>query len=123
MTTELDGGQVAWLVAMVLAAGYLALTAHGRQTSRKLAASWASRADRKSKDKRERDRLARTPISEVGVKGEGGLACPKCGGTQFQARRTKAARTGVVMGGLAGAAMTKQKQVTCVTCGTIYKRG
>lgn len=71
-------------------------------------------------------------ISEVGrVEGQAGLACPKCGGGQFKARRSTAARVGVATttvatGGLAGlgaAAVTKQKQVQCVTCGAKYMRG
>ena len=72
-------------------------------------------------------------ISEVGRPSSGsGLACPNCGGAQFKARRSGAARVGIVgatvlTGGLAGpvvaAAVTKQTRVTCVTCGTVYLRG
>lgn len=69
------------------------------------------------------------PISQVANRGAGVLACPVCGGGQFKARRSKAGRglvaaatitTGI--GGVAAAAVTKQKQVQCVTCGTKYKR-
>ncbi len=71
------------------------------------------------------------PISEVARRDASGIACPKCGGTQFKARRTGAARAGITgaavltagLGGLAGAAATKQKRVTCVTCGTRHMRG
>ena len=76
---------------------------------------------------------ANKPISQVGkpAAGGAGLACPVCGGAQFKARRSKAARVGIAgatltTGGLAGlgaAAVTKQKKVQCVTCGTIYQRG
>lgn len=48
--------------------------------------------------------------------------CPHCGGSQFKARRTKAARWGIFATGAAGAVVTKQKKVQCVTCGTIYDR-
>lgn len=61
----------------------------------------------------------------------GGLACPRCGGTSFKARRTGAARGGITaatlttggLGGLAGAAVTRQKRVQCATCGNQYGRG
>ena len=65
------------------------------------------------------------PISQVGVQAQGGsgLGCPKCGGTSLRARRSTAARAGVVATGLTGAAVTKRKEVTCQTCGAVYKRG
>lgn len=64
------------------------------------------------------------------VDGGVGLACPRCGGTGFKARRSTGARAGIVtttvatggLGGLAAAGVTKQKQVTCVTCGARYAR-
>lgn len=71
-------------------------------------------------------------ISTVGkADGQPGLACPKCGGAQFKARRSTAARATigaatVATGGIAGlgaAAVTRQKQVQCVTCGAKYMRG
>lgn len=49
-------------------------------------------------------------------------ACPKCGGTQFTAKRSK---TGKVIGistlGVGGLIAPKS-QVKCVGCGTMYKR-
>lgn len=77
-------------------------------------------------------RKGKAPISSVGkAEGQAGLACPKCGGGQFKARRSTAARATigaatVATGGLAGlgaAAVTRQKQVQCVTCGAKYMRG
>ena len=68
-------------------------------------------------------RLKRTPISQLGRQTHGGLACPKCGGTQFKARRSGGARAGIVATGLVGLAFTKQTKVACTTCGTIYQRG
>ena len=59
--------------------------------------------------------------------------CPRCGGTQFKARRTVGQRLGIgaitavtlpvsaVGGGLVAAKRMKQK-VQCVTCGTFYER-
>jgi hypothetical protein len=93
-------------------------------------------AEAKSARTKQRQLAAGKPvakISEVGVRGEGGigLACPRCGATGFKARRSKGARAGivtatVVSGGIAGlgaAAVTKQKQVTCIACGARYQRG
>lgn len=54
-------------------------------------------------------------ISEVGQT-PNGLACPKCGGTQFAARRS--------LGGKALAGLLAPKTVTeCVACGARYRRG
>lgn len=59
---------------------------------------------------------------------ERGLACPKCGGTQFKARRTAGDRTriaaGTVTTGVGGifSARKNQQKVQCVTCGTFYDR-
>lgn len=61
-------------------------------------------------------------ISDVGDTSSGVLACPRCGGTQFKARRGKIKRAALV--GMAVATpLTKQTQVQCVTCGARYKRG
>jgi hypothetical protein len=57
-----------------------------------------------------------------------GLACPKCGGTQFKARRTAGDRTMIALGtvttGVGGilSAQKRQQKVQCVTCGTFYER-
>ena len=65
--------------------------------------------------------------------GDGGPVCPKCGGTQFKARRTVGQRLGIAAvgtltlplsagaGALAAAKGMKQK-VQCITCGTFYAR-
>lgn len=62
-------------------------------------------------------------LSTVGVKGAAGLACPKCGGTQFTAKRSM---TGKVIGfstlGVGGL-LAPKSQVKCVACGTMFKRG
>jgi hypothetical protein len=46
-------------------------------------------------------------------------ACPKCGGTQFTAKRAK---KGFVLVGV-GALAAPKSQLKCVTCGTMFKRG
>lgn len=80
---------------------------------------------------RRRPATVRQPISQVGTPSTGGgLACPKCGGTQFKARRSKGARAGIgvvsvaSLGlGAASLAVKKKNRVQCVTCGNIYQRG
>ncbi len=72
----------------------------------------------------------RAAISEVGERSVAGLACPKCGGTAFKAKRSRGAKLlmapvavtslGV---GLVGVAALRKTRVKCVTCGTEYLRG
>lgn len=58
-------------------------------------------------------------LSEVGSATENGLACPKCGGTNFTVKRSGKAK--VMLG--VGAMLVKGSQVRCVSCGTVFKRG
>jgi hypothetical protein len=62
-------------------------------------------------------------ISEVGTQVPGGLACPKCGGTQFKARRSNTKRVTLAATAAIATPLTRQTQVQCVTCGTKFKRG
>jgi hypothetical protein len=55
-------------------------------------------------------------ISKVGVQGGAGLQCPKCGGTQFKAKRSAG-------GKMALGVLAPKTRVRCVTCGTQYTRG
>lgn len=55
-------------------------------------------------------------ISKVGVQGAGGLACPKCGGTQFKAKRSAGGKVGLGL-------LAPKTRVKCVTCGAQYTRG
>jgi ssDNA-binding Zn-finger/Zn-ribbon topoisomerase 1 len=66
----------------------------------------------------------RQKISEAGARTETGqLVCPKCGGAQFTAKRSKKGKViGFTTLGVAGLVAPKS-QVKCVTCGTMYKRG
>lgn len=65
------------------------------------------------------DRLEQTP---------NGVKCPKCGGTQFKARRTAGDRGKIAAGwvttgvGAILSARKHQQKVQCVTCGTFYDR-
>jgi hypothetical protein len=62
------------------------------------------------------------PISRVGVKNSGrgtGLACPKCGGTQFKVGRKTSTKLLLGFASLLGQA----KWVRCVTCGEQFRRG
>lgn len=66
---------------------------------------------------------SREELSAVGERTDYGLACPKCGGTQFTAKRSvKGKVIGIGTIGVAGLIAPKS-QVKCVTCGTMYKRG
>jgi hypothetical protein len=65
----------------------------------------------------------REQISAVGAKTDAGLACPKCGGSQFTAKRSKKGKViGFATIGVGGLVAPKS-QVKCVTCGTMFKRG
>jgi DNA-directed RNA polymerase subunit RPC12/RpoP len=64
----------------------------------------------------------RQAASEVGRTADGGLVCPRCGGTQFEARRSNVKRAALVPIEI-GTPLTSQNQVRCVTCGTKFKRG
>jgi DNA-directed RNA polymerase subunit RPC12/RpoP len=55
-------------------------------------------------------------ISKVGVQGQAGLACPKCGGTQFKAKRSAGGKVGLGL-------LAPKTRVRCVTCGAQYTRG
>lgn len=58
----------------------------------------------------------RAPLSAVGQHTDAGLACPKCGSTQFTAKRS-------VKGKLVAGVLAPKTQVKCVACGTMFKRG
>jgi hypothetical protein len=58
----------------------------------------------------------REDLSNVGKQTSQGLACPKCGGTQFTAKRS-------MKGKVAIGVFAPKTQVKCVACGTMFKRG
>jgi ssDNA-binding Zn-finger/Zn-ribbon topoisomerase 1 len=62
-------------------------------------------------------------ISEVGTQTAAGLQCPKCGGTQFKAKRSAFGKTVGAVIALPLAALAPKTRVKCVTCGTTYHRG
>jgi DNA-directed RNA polymerase subunit RPC12/RpoP len=55
-------------------------------------------------------------ISKVGVQTLGGLACPKCKGTNFTAKRSAGGKVGLGL-------LAPKTRVRCVTCGATYTRG
>ena len=55
-------------------------------------------------------------LSKAGDRSGGGLACPKCGGTSFRAKRSMKGKM------TAGVAAPKSR-VKCETCGEQFKRG
>lgn len=60
---------------------------------------------------------ARKPLSKVGAKtATGELACPKCGSTQFTAKRSMLGKVGFGL-------LAVKSQVRCVACGTMFRRG
>jgi hypothetical protein len=66
---------------------------------------------------------ARQRLSAVGSTVPGGIACPKCGGTQFTAKRSNTSKAlGFATVGV-GALLAPKSQVKCVACGTMFKRG
>ena len=94
---------------------YFTLTTRGRS-------SWAltrELARRNRHIEAERRIADRSKISDVGVKTPAGLACPKCGGTQFKAGRKASTKVAFGVASLLGEA----QHVRCVTCGTRYMRG
>jgi ribosomal protein S27AE len=92
-------------------------------------------AQAKARERREAKRQRRDadptgrPISEVGEHSAAGLACPKCGGTQFKAKRRGLVKAAVAptfvvpFVGAAAFAAAPKSRVKCVTCGNEYQRG
>jgi hypothetical protein len=72
-------------------------------------------------------------LSKVGDTSTGVLACPKCKGTSFKAKRSLGAKLtlgtagvvalGVAPIGAAAAGLAEETRVKCTICGTEYKRG
>lgn len=60
----------------------------------------------------------RTKLSKAGGRGvDGTLRCPKCGGTNFKAKRSA---KGKLLGGFL---LAPKSRVKCETCGKQFKRG
>ena len=133
---------ILFFVGILGAVVYYGCTEKGRAAAEKARADQEQRKQDREKQKADQARRelaskpggkVHAPLSEVGSRSPdgSGLACPKCGGMQFRARRSGAARAGIVgttvatggIGGIVAAGVTKQKRVTCVTCGTVYLRG
>lgn len=67
--------------------------------------------------------LRRRRLSKAGGQTAAGLACPRCGSSQFTAKRSKKGKViGVVTVGV-GVLLAPKSQVKCVACGTMYRRG
>jgi hypothetical protein len=118
-------GAIIWIIFIAILLGFVALAVYMIKTEglRGAYAQTMANGRRKAAKRVAKKQGAGMPISQVGAQPTSGLGCPKCGGTSFQARRSTAARAGVVMTGVAGAAVTKRKETTCQTCGSVYKRG
>lgn len=86
--------------------------------------SWSGRA-KHMKEERAARKAAQSAVKTFSKVADEGR-CPKCGGTQFKARRSTGGRVKTVVYGavfLPLAAIPKQTQVQCVTCGTKFTRG
>ena len=55
-------------------------------------------------------------ISKVGNRDASGIHCPKCGGSQFTAKRSAGGKVGLGL-------LAPKTRVKCVTCGAQYTRG
>jgi hypothetical protein len=99
------------LVVVLAVGGWLL----GTESGKALVESFSS-----ARSKREKARHGQT-LSARGVHGEGGagLACPKCGGSQFKVARKNS--TKIAFG--AASMLGQAHWVRCVTCGTRYRRG
>jgi hypothetical protein len=58
----------------------------------------------------------REELTAVGTRGERGVACPRCGASQFTAKRSMAGKTGFGV-------LAPKTMVRCVACGLMFKRG
>jgi hypothetical protein len=62
-------------------------------------------------------------ISAVGDSSTGVLACPKCHGTSFKAKRSFVTKALLLPTLGVGTALAPKTRVKCTTCGTEYHRG
>ncbi len=66
--------------------------------------------------------MGKPKLSRVGDTSSGTLACPKCRGTQFKAKRSGLGKLATAPLPVAMPLVPKH-HVKCVTCGTTYRRG
>ena len=65
----------------------------------------------------------RDQLSAVAKRTGSGLACPRCGGTEFTAKRSNKGKIGLGAVFLPAALLAPKTQVKCVACGMMFKRG
>jgi uncharacterized C2H2 Zn-finger protein len=65
----------------------------------------------------------RKRLSAVADRSGGVLACPRCGSTQFTAKRSNKGKIGLGVVFLPAALIAPKTQVKCVACGLKFKRG
>lgn len=120
------------LVALVFVLAVMFGTEKGREEMRKAGRDAAERKAAKRSDPgmTKVGGTMKAPISQVADRSSGGLACPKCGGTNLKAKRSGKAVVGVTAGtvatfglGAVFAGKAKKRWVVCETCGTRYQRG
>jgi len=89
----------------------------------KKGATWSAADAQKQLDNYTGKPKERRKLSEVGNTDSGQLACPKCGGTQFTAKRSTTGKVvGITTLGVGGL-LAPKSQVRCVACGMMFKRG
>jgi hypothetical protein len=111
-----------WIVFLLLVGGCVAYgvwsttTENGKAYATKLSAQTADKKAQKLSSQLGKGGRVNAAISQVGAAGAAGLACPRCGGTAFKAKRSAG---GKVAGGL----LAPKTRVKCITCATEYRRG
>lgn len=62
-------------------------------------------------------------LSKAGDRTTGILACPRCGGTTFKARRSRETKLiGILTLGI-GTLLLPKRRVRCESCGKTFRRG
>lgn len=67
--------------------------------------------------------MSRKKISRAGQTAGGTLACPKCGGASFKAKRSLPSKIITVCTFGLATLIVPKRWVKCQTCGATYKRG
>lgn len=67
--------------------------------------------------------MSRKKITDAGRTEGGTLACPRCGGASFKAKRSLPSKVVTVATVGVGALVVPKRWVKCQTCGATYKRG
>jgi hypothetical protein len=120
---------VGWIVFLLVIASFVAFgvwtntTEAGKAYLAKATSDAAAKKAGKLSNQLSKGGRVNAPISQVGAGGAAGLACPRCGGSGFQAKRSRAAKVLLVPTVGVGTLLAPKTRVKCITCGTEYRRG